>query len=57
MNKLKWYDANLIVESEVQRDKWEYERLMKEKPNFDKSKEKLKNIKKKEGKPLKKYNY
>ncbi|WP_343337309.1 hypothetical protein TPELB_23680 [Terrisporobacter petrolearius] len=34
----KWIDANLIAEevAEVQRDKWEFERLMKEKPNFNK---------------------
>lgn len=40
MKKMKWYDANLIAEqeAEVQRDKWEFERLMKEKPNFNKSK-------------------
>lgn len=47
----KWIDANLIAEqeSEVQMNKWEYERLMKQKPNFDKSKEnkKRKNSKKK----------
>ena len=38
---MKWYDANLIIEQEVevQRDKWEYERFMKQKPDFDKSKE------------------
>lgn len=42
MRKRKWYDANLIPESEVQKDKWEYERLMKQKPNFDKSKENTK---------------
>ena len=36
----KWIDANLIAEqeAEVHRDKWEFERLMKEKPNFNKSK-------------------
>ena len=47
MKKMKWYDANLIVEQEadVQRDKWEYERLMKQKPNFDKRKEKFKKYK------------
>ncbi len=35
----KWIDANLIAEqeAEVHRDKWEFERLMKEKPNFNKS--------------------
>jgi len=45
----RWYDANLIAdqETEVQRDKWEYERLMKSKPNFDKSKEKVKRKNKK----------
>lgn len=41
MRKLKWIDANLIAEqeAEVQKDKWEYEKLMKQKPNFDKSEE------------------
>lgn len=36
----KWIDANLIAEqeAEVPRDKWEFEKLMKEKPNFNKSK-------------------
>lgn len=45
----KWIDANLIAEqeAEVQKDKWVYEDLMKQKPNFDKSKEiKRKNKKK-----------
>lgn len=43
MKKLKWIDANLIAEqeAEVQKDKWEYEKLMKQKPNFDKSEEKV----------------
>ena len=37
----KWIDANIIAEQETEgkRDKWEYEKLMKQKPNFDKSKE------------------
>lgn len=37
----RWIDANKIAEqeAEVHRDKWEFERLMKQKPNFDKSKE------------------
>lgn len=45
----KWIDANLIAEevAEVQRDKWEFERLMKEKPNFNKSKSLNKKNKKK----------
>lgn len=39
----KWIDANLITEyAEVQKDKWKYEDLMKQKPNFDKDKEKVK---------------
>ncbi|UEL47344.1 hypothetical protein [Terrisporobacter hibernicus] len=40
----KWIDANLIAEqeAEVQKDKWEFERLMKEKPNFDKTKDRVK---------------
>lgn len=45
----KWIDANLIAEqeAEVQKDKWMYEDLMKQKPNFDKAKEiKRKNKKK-----------
>lgn len=35
----RWYDANLIAEQEtdVKRDKWMYEDLMKQKPNFDKT--------------------
>ncbi|WP_434796640.1 hypothetical protein [Terrisporobacter vanillatitrophus] len=50
---MKWIDANLIAEqeAEVKRDKWIYEDLMKQKPNFDKSKSKFKNINKKQGKP------
>ncbi|WP_270303763.1 hypothetical protein [Terrisporobacter petrolearius] len=45
----RWYDANLIAEQEtdVKRDKWIYEDLMKQKPNFDKSKEKVKRKNKK----------
>lgn len=46
---MKWIDANLIAEqeTEVKRDKWIYESLMKSKPNFDKSKEKVKRKNKK----------
>lgn len=35
----KWIDANIIAEqeAEIKKDKWEYEKLMKQKPNFDKS--------------------
>ena len=45
----RWYDANLIAEQEtdVKRDKLIYEELMKQKPNFDKSKEKVKRKNKK----------
>ena len=44
----KWIDANLITEyAEVQKDKWKYEDLMKQKPNFDKGKEKVKRRNKK----------
>lgn len=36
----KWIDANLITEcAEVKKEKWEYEELMKQKPNWNKSKE------------------
>lgn len=38
----KWIDANVITEcAEVEKEKWEYEDLMKQKPNFDKSKDKV----------------
>ena len=35
----RWYDANLIAEQEIdiRSDKWMYEELMKQKPNFDKT--------------------
>lgn len=36
----KWIDASLITDqAEVKKELWEYEKLMKQKPNFDKSKE------------------
>lgn len=43
----KWIDANLIAEqeAEIKRDKWMYENLMKQKPNFDKSRESKKKFK------------
>lgn len=45
----KWIDANLIAEqeAEVQMNKWEYEKMMKSKPNFDKGKDNIKRKNKK----------
>lgn len=45
----KWIDANLIAEcTEVERKHWEFEKMMKEKPNFNKNeiKDKKRNKKK-----------
>lgn len=46
-----WKDADEVIKAtRVQKELWKYEKVMKEKPNFDKNEINLKNKKKKEGK-------
>ena len=48
-----WKDADKVINAttDIPKELREYDRMMREKPNFNKNKINLKNMNKKEGKP------